>query len=68
MRWTKRSWQRGDKRINSGFLLLPKIVRTEIKGLEYYDIRWLERARWREEYWSDPTGEKWDTVEWIDET
>ena len=53
----------GDKRVKSGFLLLPKVAKKEGD----HESRWLENATWEEEldggrgeaWWAKPT--------WIDE-
>lgn len=66
MRWNKkdtRKYQSGDTRIRSGFLLLPKMIGDE--------IRWLERATWRETFiwvhhW-DGVMFYWSGTEWVNE-
>lgn len=65
MRWTKRIWVRGDRRVRSGFLLIPRSITIERHGIPYRERRWLEYAAWEEEYWTDPTGDSWDTTKWM---
>ena len=47
----------GDVRTRRGFLLLPKMIRDE--------IRWLEHATWRETYYIGYLWAGWLPFEWI---
>lgn len=49
----------GDHRYKSGFLFFPKRILNE--------TRWLEFAKWKEEYWlyvSSPNKYKWVGTRW----
>ena len=61
MRWQETIYVEGDRRERRGFLFTPKCD----SGMEW---RWLERARWSEEYGYTRAGcGCWSTQEWIDE-
>jgi len=58
MRWTHKFYDNGDFRTKSGFLVFPLRIGE--------DVRWLERATWKEEYvsnWGVDT--YWCAIEWI---
>ena len=55
MRWC--DWRDGERRVRSGFLWVPRS--------DYRQRRWLEKARWEEEYQAD-LGGYWRTLRWLD--
>jgi hypothetical protein len=56
MRWTDTPLDL--KRIKSGFLFFPKWIKGE--------TRWLEYARWEQEYKPHYGGPEWENIRWID--
>jgi hypothetical protein len=55
MRWARKTYYSGDIRVRSGFLLIPKCIRSE--------WRWLERAEWSEEFNGYDGG--WYAHKWV---
>ena len=53
----KTTVREGDVRYKQGFLLFPKTIN--------HDMRWLEFAKWKEEFGKCDWG--WTAVEWIDD-
>lgn len=58
MRWITSRYPRcGDYRVRQGFLWFPKTI-----GIE---TRWLERAKWKEQYVCTNIQKVWRAFEWL---
>ena len=62
MKWTKKHHKIGEKRIQSGFLWFPE----SLDGIHW---RWLEEAKWTEEYvfYYGMTEPLWKKLNWEDD-
>jgi len=63
MKWTKKIPQEGDKRIRSGFLFFPKCIYDN--QVTKKECRWLEHARWEQEYGHLGDEGFWSDTRWI---
>jgi len=58
MRFKKKPYD-GDTRVREGFLWFPKECDNQ--------VRWLEHARWREQYYIGVWISQWVGIKWLDE-
>ncbi len=59
-----RIYHDGEERIKEGFLFFPKSIKISD---DYFESRWLERARWKERFYPGWGDDYWTSVEWIDD-